>query len=191
MIFCKGCQTEKSRTSFYERKSGTPRYPCKDCLRIEYLESKTEVAEKRKQQYAKNKNKILAYKKQYYAENRKRIIKQKNTYINNRMGKDLNYRLLRKLRTRILMAVKSNSKGGSAVECLGCSIEQFRIHIESQWKLGMSWENHTIHGWHLDHIIPLSVFDLTDPEQFKKACHYTNFQPLWAEDNWCKSAKVS
>jgi len=47
----------------------------------------------------------------------------------------------------------------------------------------MTWEKHTFFGWHIDHIIPLENFDLTDREQFLKACHYTNTRPLWYFEN--------
>lgn len=54
----------------------------------------------------------------------------------------------------------------------------------------MSWDNWSLKGWHIDHIYPLSKFDLTDPKEFKKACHCTNLQPLWATENIIKSAKI-
>jgi hypothetical protein len=54
----------------------------------------------------------------------------------------------------------------------------------------MSWENWSRNGWHIDHIVPLDSFDLTNPDQVKTACNYTNLQPLWAADNIRKGAKV-
>ena len=61
-------------------------------------------------------------------------------------------------------------------------------HIEIQFKEGMSWENHSLNGWHIDHIIPCASFDLTDPDQQKKCFHYTNLQPLEKIENIKKLA---
>jgi hypothetical protein len=66
---------------------------------------------------------------------------------------------------------------------LGCSIPELKTYLESKFQEGMSWENWGIYGWHIDHIIPLDAFNLTNREEFLKACHYTNLQPLWAEEN--------
>lgn len=82
-------------------------------------------------------------------------------------------------------------KSGSPVRDLGCSLEELKTHLEQQFQLGMTWENWSRTGWHIDHIQPLSSFDLTDREQFLKAAHYTNLQPLWAKDNLVKHNKIS
>lgn len=79
-------------------------------------------------------------------------------------------------------------RNGSAVRDLGCSIPEFKTYIENKFVDGMSWDNHG--EWHLDHIKPLASFDLTDRSQLLIACHYTNYQPLWAIDNLKKGCQV-
>tara|TARA_B100001996_G_scaffold35284_2_gene26301 strand:- start:2 stop:835 length:834 start_codon:yes stop_codon:yes gene_type:complete len=103
---------------------------------------------------------------------------RKKNYQNN-----IQYKLAYRLRGRMRDAVKGNYKSGSAVDDLGCTIEEFKDHIESQFKEGMTWDNWTHDGWHLDHKKQLSKFDLTDRKQFKEAAHYSNLQPLWWWEN--------
>lgn len=107
-----------------------------------------------------------------------------------RVKEDVNYKLGLALRRRLYMAVKGNHRSGTAIQELGCSIEELRRHLEAQFVPGMNWENWSPQGWHIDHIRPLSSFDLTDPDQIKAACHYTNLQPLWAAANQRKHARV-
>lgn len=90
-------------------------------------------------------------------------------------------RIKRNLRSRLNKAVQGNYKHGSAVRDLGCSIEQFKSHLESKFQPGMTWGNYG--QWHIDHIKPLNSFDLSDPVKLKEACHYFNLQPLWAYNN--------
>jgi len=59
-------------------------------------------------------------------------------------------------------------------------------HFESLFTNGMCWNN--MGQWHIDHIIPLSTA-ITE-EDVIRLCHYTNLQPLWAEDNLKKSNKL-
>jgi hypothetical protein len=81
-------------------------------------------------------------------------------------------------------------KSDHTLSLLGCSIEEFRKHIESQFQEGMTWENQGRNGWELDHIIPCSYFDLSDPEQQRICFNYRNLQPLWKLENRRKQAKV-
>ena len=103
----------------------------------------------------------------------------------------LDVRITGNLRSRLRAAIKNNYKNGSAVRDLGCSISEFKKYLESLWQLGMTWDNYGLSGWHIDHIVPLVSFDLTNREQFLKACHYINLQPLWAKDNLKKGSKIS
>lgn len=82
----------------------------------------------------------------------------------------------------------NGAKCASSLELLGCSFSDAKAHLEKQFKAGMSWENWSLFGWHIDHITPLSSFDLSKPEEQKKAFHYSNLQPLWAEENLKKGA---
>lgn len=56
----------------------------------------------------------------------------------------------------------------------------------------MSWDNYgqQVGKWNIDHIIPLSAFNLSDRNQLLKACHYSNLQPLWAVNNYSKGDKI-
>ena len=69
-------------------------------------------------------------------------------------------------------------------------MEELKIYLESKFLPGMTWDNWSKDGWHIDHVVPLASFDLTNKEQFDKACHYTNLQPLWAKDNLSKSDRL-
>ncbi|MDC0427466.1 hypothetical protein OAL77_01805 [Candidatus Pelagibacter sp.] len=99
------------------------------------------------------------------------------------------YVILRRLRGRLwdtMNSIKINKKISSR-KLLGCSIDDFKIHLEKQFKTKMTWENYG--KWHIDHIKPVSKFDLTNQEEQKKCFHYTNLQPLWAKENIVKSDK--
>jgi len=78
---------------------------------------------------------------------------------------------------------KKNSK---TQQILGCSFQEFKIHIEKQFIKGMSWDNQG--KWHFDHIYPISL--AKNEEELIRLNHYTNFQPLWAIDNLKKGNKI-
>lgn len=110
-------------------------------------------------------------------------------YRKERYDKDIQFRISTTLRSRLRRAIKDEFKIGSAIKDLGCSIIELKSYLESKFLSGMSWDNYGLEGWHIDHVKPLSAFDLSDRKQMLEACHYTNLQPLWAKDNLSKSDK--
>ena len=120
---------------------------------------------------------------------------RKASYARKALHEDPATHLRSVLRVRINHALRGGRKAGSAVRDLGCTVDELRAYLEAKFRPHpqtgepMTWENHTTDGWHVDHILPLSGFDLADPEQFKRACHYTNLQPLWWHENLQKSTK--
>lgn len=76
-------------------------------------------------------------------------------------------------------------KNTKTSELLGCSTAEFKAYLESRFSDGMSWANYgNGHGkWNIDHIIPLSMFDLSSLSQQKLAFKFSNCRPLWAIDN--------
>ena len=140
------------------------------------------------------KDHLSLYSKRRYLIHKDKRIARDRVYKAKKMKEDPEYKLRQNLRKRLNCAMKKNTKSGSAVRDLGCSIVEFRIHLESKWQSGMSWDNYGrkkgVRCWEIDHITPLSTFNLEDREQLLKACNYSNLQPLWAKDNLSKGGKV-
>lgn len=133
-----------------------------------------------------------AYEKQWQKENPDKYREAKNQwtrrnpqYFTSWRNADTTRKIAHSLRTRLRRAVKT----GSAVKNLGCSVSEFLAHLESMFVVGMTWNNYG--KWHIDHIKPLSKFNLADPAQLAEACHYSNLQPLWGADNIRKLNKLN
>jgi hypothetical protein len=131
------------------------------------------------------------YKKQWAKQNRDKT-RQNGKRCYEKSKADLLKRLRGNLVSRLRFKMGPNRKLSAsivAIQNLGCSIEQLHVHLESKFQLGMTWENYGRYGWHVDHIVALANFDVSNIEHLKYACHYTNLQPLWAEDNLSKGSK--
>lgn len=115
---------------------------------------------------------------------------RRRALVRDRLKTDIHFRLRSHLATRLWTALKrrKQNKVGSAVRDLGCTLGELRAHLESRFQTGMTWENYGP-GWHIDHIIPLAAFDLSNRHQFMTAAHYTNLQPMWASENMRKGDK--
>ena len=108
---------------------------------------------------------------------------------------DPQYRIARCLRSRLNSLLRGVvGSRSSAVRDLGCSLAELVKHLEAQFEPWMTWQNHGNKAgdwWSIDHIRPLASFDLTDPEQQRAACHYTNLQPMRHTENVSKGDRWS
>jgi hypothetical protein len=135
-----------------------------------------------------NKKKNAATKRRYYLSHKEQAKQSNLRWKRN----NLQAHLARSLRARLRKGLKAKNynKVSSAVKELGCSIDDLKKYLESLFQPGMTWKNWSYYGWHIDHIRPLATFDLSNPLELKKACHYTNLQPLWWLKNISKGNKV-
>ena len=113
---------------------------------------------------------------------------QNRRYHAKRYSQDANFRLKKSLRNRYRLAILGSTNcTAESLRLLGCSIQEVRALLEKQFAEGMSWENYG--EWELDHVRPCASFDFSDPKQIEQCFHFSNLQPLWAEENRLKSDK--
>jgi len=181
MKICTKCLKNKDLIEFGKQtktKDGLTTY-CRSCIN-----------KNRSIIYQNNKLKEREYHRQYKIENPDKFKKYKSNYyqkIKEFKKDDIFYRLTINLRRRLNHSLKRKSwrKNSHFLDYIGCDLKTLKSHIESQFQIGMTWNNWAINGWHIDHIIPLSSAKTI--EQLYELSHYTNLQPLWAKDNLIKS----
>jgi hypothetical protein len=139
--------------------------------------------------YTKNKERIKAQTLEYQRTNNAARNAYKAKWMAERAKTDAQFAallLMRKLIARSLARVKQKRKQSErTTQILGYTQAEFVAHFERLFKPGMTWANHG--EWEADHRRPLSSFDLTDPEELRKANSLHNLQPLWKAVNQKKS----
>lgn len=152
---------------------------CKECRRVAHKSYRkrnphkfTTNPEVRKADQEKYKDSYRVYWKEWTKRKRK---------------EDPQHRLSHNLRGRIWHALKGTKKYKSTPELIGCSIEELKIYLAAKFTEGMTWDNYG--EWHIDHMKPCSLFDLTKPEQQQECFNFKNLQPLWEVDNLIKGSK--
>ena len=192
MKICTSCNLEKTIDNFTKKKTSKDglEYRCKVCrsnsFKNYYNSNKEIVITRIVNNHKLDRKQHRKTVSNWYYKNKK----HKQAYEKKKRSEDINFRLSGILRRRLRSALKQNTKSGSAIRNLGCTLTQFKTYIESLWQPGMTWANYGPKGWHIDHIKPLSSFVLTDETQLKEACNFRNLQPLWAEDNLSKGNKL-
>jgi hypothetical protein len=189
---CSKCKIKKELSEFYKnkkKKDGLCGY-CKSCWSIFHKEYRVKNSEKEKDRHSKyrleNKEKI----KKWRDDNKEKINHQKRIYRKKKFIEDPVSKIRKNVRTRIFLyfRIKKITKKNKTFSIVGCTPQELKEHIEKQFKDGMTWDNWGLMGWHIDHIIPLA--SAKTEKDLLDLCHYTNLQPLWAEENWEKNDKI-
>ena len=166
-------------TNYYSNKSTLEKRNCEYCV-VEFQPKRIDA------KFCSNKCGMADWRnnnKQYIADDQK-----------HRYHSDIDRKISTCLRSRLNKALKGNVKSASTMKLIGCTVDELRKHLESQFEPWMNWGNHGPYDvarktWHFDHVIPMSAFDLRDPEQQQKACNFNNVKPLLAEKNLKKGSK--
>lgn len=164
MKWCSGCKQDKEEDMFGRNKStkdGLQRW-CRECS--------------------------TNYGRRFRKEQPDRVFINQTMY-KRRKGNSLARSIQNRIRSNLYRLTIGQIKEECDSIC-GCKWEELIYYIESQFEEGMTWDNHTSGGWHIDHIRPVSSFNLRKGEDRKKVNHYTNLRPMWAEDNLRKGARI-
>lgn len=174
-----------------------------------------------KKWYSNNYPRIAEKQKQYTEENRERVLARKRAYeqtipkeIKNAKAKSLReknpdhyreyhrkqetekrkdpaYKLKQRISIRINAMMKNGKAGKTTEEILGYTAQELRVHIEKQFKDGMTLDALMRGEIHIDHKRPIASFHITsiDDPDFKICWGLKNLQPLWAFDNVSKGCR--
>jgi hypothetical protein len=186
---CVQCNETKPVSDYYTSKTNASGlvYCCKSCH--------NERCAKRQRNRFLNDEEFARKSKEYG-----RIWKRQNSHLarnyikkwqknNPEKVKAIRNKPINKVRNNIRKRLRDFIKGKVRFPGVGCSRDELIKHIEERFDFGMTWENYG--EWHIDHIRPCASFNLFDHEQLKQCTHYTNLQPLWADENCRKGAKYN
>jgi len=141
--------------------------------------------ERSKKYREENADKVRLSRKEHYHKYKKSEREYNNNYKRNKLKNDPVERAKKNIRDRVRSYLIGEYEGKRTFDIIGLSKSEFRDYIESKFVEGMSWDNYGL--WHIDHIKPLC--SANDNNEIVELNHYTNLQPLWAEDNIKKNRK--
>ena len=144
---------------------------------------------RQRERFTKSRDAVLASNQKWAVANKDKRKAYEFTYRARR--RELNHirrldpiqRLKDACRTRVLFLLKKSGvpKFNRTFEIIGCSPDFLKAYLESKLLPGMTWDN--FGEWEIDHIIPVSKFDISDETQRNLAFNYSNCQALWKPDN--------
>ena len=125
-------------------------------------------------------------RKEYFQKNKNKLYKNRKK----RFDSEPLFKISINMRNRLNRFLKSKNikKTNKTFQYVGCTPKFLKQYLEKKFKPGMTWHNHGVYGWHIDHIKPLSRAKTLKGVEI--LMHFKNLQPMWAKDNLEKSNKI-
>ena len=146
--------------------------------------------EKRVNHYIENKDEVNQISREWYQKNKGYRREYKRKYTNNLRSTNPIVRVKDSISSLLRQSLKKMgySKKSRTHSILGCSFEEFKLHLENQFEPWMNWDNYGKYqkdtfnfGWDIDHIVPTS--SALNEEDIITLNHYTNLKPLCSKFN--------
>jgi len=201
--FCKQCNLLKDIDKF-QKNGKYYKHTCKECAAVYFKnhrlnnheyhinriknwkkENQAKIKEYRILDYDINKEKYKANKKIWYNHNKDIVVQNVVAYRANKLKTDSHFKMIENTRSLIRNAFKRifTTKSKKTLEILGCTFNEFKIHLEKQFNDKMNWDNQGNY-WVMDHIKPIAL--AKNEQDVILLNHYTNFQPMEKIENIIK-----
>jgi hypothetical protein len=206
---CGKCEKIKLLIEFNKVRNGYSNV-CKLCRKIfnhqYYLENRDRIKQQTEEYYRNNRERCRENYKVYYSKNKNKIIRMNQKWIVQNKGKVQHYKNNYKLRKRRTMEFRLKERIACSIrnylyrfnmnknnipysEFINFTIYQLMIYLESQFDNKTNWANYGSY-WHIDHVLPLSLYDYSDINEIKKSWDLRNLRPLGAKANLSKNNKL-
>ena len=198
-VYCKNCTCLLMKE--YRKKHSMA---IKEYRKKYQAKNKTAIKAYDRKRYAEKSETMKEYGRKYYTENKEarkeyhkkwrlNHKKQRNEYMRQRTNLNPKFKINEAISSNIRSSLKGKKAGRHWETFVDYTVDQLKRHLEKQFKDGMSWDNYGRNGWNIDHIIPVSVFNFSSPNDidFKRCWALSNLQPMWARENIIKSNKLN
>ncbi|RKZ35302.1 MAG: hypothetical protein DRQ49_19660 [Gammaproteobacteria bacterium] len=173
---CTKCKESKPKASFHKGKTNPW---CRECSKA-YS----------KLHYDENKLAILARQAELKKTSKYKEARRKRSKEAYRASPQK--RVRQSAHTALTDLLSGKRKSSWVLKHLGCTVTEWKRHLESQFKPGMNWDNRGVgkEKWCLDHVVPLSSADLQNKDELDRVLNYKNTQPLFQQENSSKGARI-
>jgi uncharacterized protein (DUF983 family) len=177
---CPYCNEVRPKTNFRHN-----RLKCIECEKVEGRDyRRSDFGKEKSKEWLNNNQERMTELQSNWFQNNKSLINEKNKI---RMKTDPIFKFLKLQRRRCSIALEKKQK--KTVEYLGCNGLDFYGWLSYNFNDIYQYNNHgTV--WHIDHVIPISTFNLKDPTQQLLCFNWRNTVPLTTDENLSKNNRI-